>query len=54
MTLSKEEEHKLNSFIEIIRNAKKYDNFPGLSAYDIEWLANKLKETNDKLKEHNA
>lgn len=45
------DENKLDMLIEIIRESKisgKPGSFPQLNAYDIEWLADKLKEVNDE------
>jgi hypothetical protein len=49
--LSKKEEYKLDSITAIIEVSKTAKQFPRLSSYEVEWLATKLKETNDTLKE---
>ena len=49
--LTPEEEYKLNTFDAIREAAKTHGGPPRLGYYDIEWLINKLKETNDELKE---
>jgi hypothetical protein len=49
--LSKEEELKLEYFTKIIKDSKEDKRFPPLGAYDMEWLADKLKKINDELKE---
>jgi hypothetical protein len=48
--LSPEEENKIDYLNAIIQDYKRNDNYPTLVAYDIEWLAVKLKEINDELK----
>lgn len=47
--LSEEEETKLEMFFRIIQAAKDDQKFPLLGTYDIEWLTEKLKETNNEL-----
>ena len=47
--LSKDEELINNALVEIIKTSKEKGVFPLVTAYDIEWLAEKLKEINDEL-----
>lgn len=49
--LDKREELRLEHFTEIIEESKKEGKMPRFGAYDIEWLADKLKEVNNELKE---
>jgi len=51
--LTKEEESRLVGIQRTIQAAKEQQKMPMIGAYDMEWLAEKLKETNDELKELN-
>lgn len=50
LMLNKEEEQRLKGIIEKIVTCKMDLKYPKLNSYDIEWLAWKLKETNEELK----
>lgn len=47
--LSKEEQEVLNALLSVIEDSKERSTVLRLSYYDMEWLAKKLKETNDEL-----
>jgi hypothetical protein len=47
--LSDVEEARLDSFLALIAESKAKGFYPRLSAYEIQWLTIKLKETNDEL-----
>jgi len=46
--LNKEEEYKLDVLVATITTSKNGGFYPRMSAYDIEWLARKLEESNEE------
>ena len=44
--LSENEENKLAMFLDVIEYSKEQNKIPRLNAYDMQWLAEKLKEVN--------
>lgn len=52
--LTPEEENKLKYLKLIIEASKTESNYPQFGAYDIEWLADKLKEVNEEFKNVNC